>query len=350
MPTLSRSRSSARPQGAGTSSWTASRSTSAPTGTRRSAATTSSWARPDEPRRGPRAIRQRRRPSSTRSSTGARSTRPAAPTTGIATTSSPSPARCPRDLAVAELKPFHVQQWLDANPGWKTGKRGAIIAVQRAFNWAARMGLHRAEPAPPRREAARPGGGTSSSPPSEFDEILGLVKDQEFRDLLDRLLGDRLPAAGGPLRRGPSRRPGRTAAGSSRRGVQGQEAQRVVYLTDAALEITRRRDGRAPAGPLFRNTDGVPWTPSPSTADSRRLRVALGTKQLDALGLVPPKLKRLKKAQREDRGGQDAPHRGRFPEASRHRRVGQEAWAEVLPLHLPPLLVHPCPRAWRWMR
>ncbi|MBV8267017.1 MAG: hypothetical protein JO252_11870 [Planctomycetaceae bacterium] len=43
--------------------------------------------------------------------------------------------------AAAKLKPYHVQQWLDANSGWKTGRRGAVIAVQHAFNWTARMGV-----------------------------------------------------------------------------------------------------------------------------------------------------------------------------------------------------------------
>ena len=32
-------------------------------------------------------------------------------------------------LTTAQLRPYHVQQWLDANPGWKTGKRGAVIVV-----------------------------------------------------------------------------------------------------------------------------------------------------------------------------------------------------------------------------
>ena len=46
----------------------------------------------------------------------------------------------PANLSVEHLKPFHVQEWVDAHSGWKTGKRGAIIAVQRALNWAARQG------------------------------------------------------------------------------------------------------------------------------------------------------------------------------------------------------------------
>lgn len=35
-------------------------------------------------------------------------------------------------LAVKDLRPFHVEAWLDSKPGWTTG--------QRALNWAARSG------------------------------------------------------------------------------------------------------------------------------------------------------------------------------------------------------------------
>ena len=52
----------------------------------------------------------------------------------------------PAELTMAQVKPYHVQQWVDGNSTWKTGKRGAIIAVQRAFNWAVRMGLVTANP------------------------------------------------------------------------------------------------------------------------------------------------------------------------------------------------------------
>jgi site-specific recombinase XerD len=47
----------------------------------------------------------------------------------------------PNGLGVALLRPVHVQQWVDSQLRWRTGKRGAVIAIQRAFNWAAKMGL-----------------------------------------------------------------------------------------------------------------------------------------------------------------------------------------------------------------
>lgn len=48
----------------------------------------------------------------------------------------------PADLAVSELRPFYVQKWVDSHPKWAPGmKRGCIIAVQRAFNWAEKQGM-----------------------------------------------------------------------------------------------------------------------------------------------------------------------------------------------------------------
>ena len=161
------------------------------------------------------------------------------PTTGTATTSSRSSRTRPRKLTVGQLRPFHVQQWVDAHPGWKTGKRGAIIAVQRAFNWAAKMGLiesspirHVEKPRAGRRDASSPPTSTRGSSPWSGCGVPGPR---------DRLLGDRLPAAGDPLRRGPARRPGRVALGLPARRVEGQEA-------GTASSIFPKRRSRSPSG------------------------------------------------------------------------------------------------------
>jgi hypothetical protein len=44
-------------------------------------------------------------------------------------------------LLVQDLKPLHVSKWLDAHPGWRGGRRGAVIAIKQAFNWAEGEGL-----------------------------------------------------------------------------------------------------------------------------------------------------------------------------------------------------------------
>ncbi len=44
-------------------------------------------------------------------------------------------------LRVQDLKPLHVSRWLDNHPTWKAGRRGAVISIKRAFNWAEGEGL-----------------------------------------------------------------------------------------------------------------------------------------------------------------------------------------------------------------
>ena len=145
----------------------------------------------------------------------------------------------PRDLSVDRLKPIHVQQWVDAQPGWGRGKRGAITAVQRAFNWAAKMGLIETSPV---RHVEKPRAGRRDViiTPEEFAWILSRVKDEPFRDLLvvcwetgcrpQEILAveaRHVDLDGGHWVFPPDE-------------AKGKKAHRVVYLTDRALEITRR--------------------------------------------------------------------------------------------------------------
>lgn len=81
---------------------------------------------------------------------------------------------------------------------------------------------------------------------------------------------------------------------------KGKKVQRVVYLTDKAMEITRRVMALYPSGPMRRNTDGARWCVSSVKCRSQRLRIVLGKAKLRAAGLLPPKLRRLTKPERED--------------------------------------------------
>jgi integrase len=50
---------------------------------------------------------------------------------------------------------------------------------------------------------------------------------------------------------------------------------RLVYLTPAMLELTRKLMERYPTGPLFRNSRGKPWTRNAIRCRFRNLRVKL---------------------------------------------------------------------------
>jgi integrase len=205
----------------------------------------------------------------------------------------------PRDLSVDLLKPIHVQQWVDSQLGWNRGKRGAITAVQRAFNWAAKMGLIETSPI---RHIEKPRAGRRDVviTPEEYAWMLGQVKDEEFRDLLIVCweTGCRPQEVLAVEARHVDLDAGRWVFPPDE--AKGKKAHRVVYLTDRALEITRSLMARHPESPLFRNTDGRPWHPYALNCRFGRLRLAHGRQRARQLGLMPPKIKRLDAAQRRD--------------------------------------------------
>ncbi len=181
-------------------------------------------------------------------------------------------------LPAAGLKHFHIDQWLARNPDWSPGtKHGMARAVQRAFRWALKKGYVEKNPVAD-FEKARPGKRTKVVSPDEFARIIGAVRRQPFRDLLTATweTGCR-PQESLPVE-------ARHVDVPNSRWVfppdeaKGEVWPRVVYLTDAALEITTRLMKQWPEGPLFRNTDGVPWTTDAVNCAFIRLQKKLGVK------------------------------------------------------------------------
>jgi integrase len=167
----------------------------------------------------------------------------------------------PRGLTVERLKPIHVQQWVDAQPGWGRGKRGAITAVQRAFNWATKMGLIEANPV---RHVEKPRAGRRDVviTPGEYDWILGRVKDEPFRDLLVVCweTGCRPQEVLAVEARHVDLDGGRWVFPPDE--AKGKKAHRVVYLTERALEVTRRMRRVTPRGRCSGTRTGGPGTPT----------------------------------------------------------------------------------------
>ena len=58
------------------------------------------------------------------------------------------------DLVVPELKPFHVQEWIDSYPSLSGGsKRNLCRSIMRAMRWAEKIGHIDKSPISPFREA-----------------------------------------------------------------------------------------------------------------------------------------------------------------------------------------------------
>src|SRR5262245_3115075 len=165
----------------------------------------------------------------------------------------------PAGLAVVQLKRFHVTKVLDQHADWSsTNKNGLCRAVQRAFRWAedeeliVRSPVNRlSKPRCKRREVV--------IPPETFDVILGCFVAREIRDLLIAAweTGARpqelvaVEARHVDLAMNRWRFPAEES--------KGKQFERVIYLTEQVVEITRRLMLKHPDGPLFRNCDGRPW-------------------------------------------------------------------------------------------
>jgi integrase len=183
-------------------------------------------------------------------------------------------------LTVGQLRPYHVQRWIDGRERWSDGsRRNAIRAVKRAFKWAEEQGYIERSPV---AHMKKPKGGKREIiiSENEFDRILSLSSDRGFRDLL-------------VVTWETGCRPQESLIVEARhvdlvnqRWVfqqseeKNREAIRFVYLTDKALEIVRQLILVHPDGPLFRNSRGEPWTADSVNSVFARIRVRIGRTQL----------------------------------------------------------------------
>jgi integrase len=155
-------------------------------------------------------------------------------------------------LLAKELKPLHVTRWLDAHPGWKGSRRNAVIAVKRAFNWADAEGVLQPNPVkavkkPPQRHRDR------VLTPEERDEILRTIPDRHFREFVFAMM--ETGARPGEVRRVTAAHVNLELgvwAFKEHKTAKRTGRPRVIYLTPAMVELTRRLVEKYPEGPLFR--------------------------------------------------------------------------------------------------
>ena len=164
-----------------------------------------------------------------------------------------------KHIKTEDLRPFHVQQWIDSHSSWGSSyKRGGVTAVMRAFRWAEKLGHIDKSPV---RYIEKPKAERRDNPvsPKDFTAIIAEVKDQPFRDLLQFAWESGVRPF--ELRTIDIRHLclERRRIEISPDEAKGKKRWRTIRLTDTAIEIVRRRKGNRKAGRLFLNTDGNPW-------------------------------------------------------------------------------------------
>jgi site-specific recombinase XerD len=185
----------------------------------------------------------------------------------------------PAAMPASSIRPFHVVEWVDKHPTWGASyRRGAIIAIQRPFNWAAKIGYISESPI---RYIEKP-------QPTRREQV---VSEEEWQAIRDRY------AVGDPFREllefawETGCRP-QEAKGIEARHVEldkhrvvfppaeakGKKRWRIIYLTPRAEEIIKTHLAVHDEGLLFLNSRGRKWTSYAMNCRFARLKAHLGIK------------------------------------------------------------------------
>ena len=197
-------------------------------------------------------------------------------------------------LSVSDLKPFHVIEWTDKHPDWSpVYRRGAIVAVQRPFNWADELGYIPASPIK-KIKKPQPQKRDRHITPEDFAVIVSRYEEGDpFRDLLEFAWhsGCR-PQEVRHIEARHIRMEAECVIFPADE-AKGKRRARVIIMQGRALEIVRRLLPGRPEGKLFRNEDGKPWNRFAIANRFDRLMLALSMEKLKEAGITIPPLPRF---------------------------------------------------------
>lgn len=184
-------------------------------------------------------------------------------------------------LKISDVKPYHVQDWLsrEYKDATNNTRNGAIRAVQRAFNWGVKNGrIDRNPIIGVEKPSRKPREAVLTE--QQFQELLGHVRDQEFRDYLQFMweTGCRPQE----IRLIQRKHIDGNRITLERNSSKGEKYNRVIYLNESAREILGRLKG---TGPLFRNSKGNPWTANSVRCRFRTLKKKMNLPELCATTL-----------------------------------------------------------------
>lgn len=164
-------------------------------------------------------------------------------------------------MPVAQLRPIHIDKWLQYHPNWKGCRRTKIQAVKRALNYAVEAGMITANPIKGYKTPKQNARVTYITPEQEA----GLIKAANPAMAMAIKVCIRTGA-----------RPGCEFAKLTARHVQDHSNRmewvfrpeesktkilRIIRITDPEImAIVRQQIASYPSGPIFRNTRGGSWT------------------------------------------------------------------------------------------
>jgi len=189
-------------------------------------------------------------------------------------------------LTISDLRPFHVQKWVDSYPNLSvTSRRNYLRTIKRCLAWAVRQGyldknpLAALEvPSGERKEVAISA--------EEYEKLLSYCRDENFLKLVV------VTWETGCRPQELLRVEARHVDLANQRWVfpqkesKGKRAPRIVYLSEKAVEITAQLMAQNPVGPLFRNTVGKPWSTDAVNCSFDRVQVRMAKEEMTKRGLT----------------------------------------------------------------
>lgn len=183
-------------------------------------------------------------------------------------------AKLVANLGVKDLKPFHVQEWIDTKKS-EGYKRGCVVAINRALSWAVKQGRIEKNPLAGMEKPKAKRRETFLSL-EQFTEVLKLASDQPFRDLLRFVWETGCRPQEAFMLESRHVEAGKDRAVLAESESKGKKKQRVIYLTEEAKVIVLRLSGEYPTGKLFRNAEKEPWKPNNVACRFKRMETKLG--------------------------------------------------------------------------
>ena len=162
-------------------------------------------------------------------------------------------------LRMSEVRPFHVENWVDEYSFSVTSRRNYMRSVKRCLTWAVKQGYIDRSPL---AQLEVPAASRKDVVVSqvEFARLMTFVRNPSLADLM------RVTWETGCRPQESLRVEARHVDLANHRWVipksesKTKRLVRVVYLPDVAMEITQRLVQLNPTGTLFRNVSGEPWT------------------------------------------------------------------------------------------
>ena len=187
-------------------------------------------------------------------------------------------------LRAADVRPFHVQEWVDGYKLSVTSRRNYLRTVKRCLAWATKQGYLEKNPVAGLEIPAAERKEVNLSD-ADIELLLANIKDETLRDLVTVTIET------GCRPQESLRVEARHVDLANQRWVfpknesKNKKVARVVYLTDAAAEIIRRLVKRHPTGRLFRNVNGKPWTTAAVNCAFIRIQVRIGLRIMKEKGI-----------------------------------------------------------------